>query len=423
MSAVRPPADNRTGRPERSNAVGQDELERALREMLSRQVDMRPAPVLADPADRIVRRAGRARRRRVAAGTAAAAVATALATAALGQFGGPTGGTAGPVVVVVDPDATGAPPGPVDPPTGGPVRAEVDLVVGTTLTSTNGQRVDLTGVGPVERAQRVAGADGWLLVGPETLAGRTLWSVRPGTAPRVLLAGARAIALSPDGRQVAWRDGRELVAAGVVGGQLVATVRVPAPARAVPTGFLGATVVVRPDALRPGYALWRPGAGPVPPGTNHATTAVYGARPGGQLVAQVRSGQTRRACLALLDAARALAPIHTDCAVEISDDGRGVVSPDGRWLLLNGRAAGDGDDRALLVDLTGLGAAAVRPAGPPLTAEASWVSPTAAVYVDGAGELVRVRVDRVLAGEVATGDPVTGVAPGDRPVVVTGSAR
>ncbi|MFC0004755.1 hypothetical protein [Micromonospora siamensis] len=423
MSAVRPPADNRTGRPERPTAVGQDELERALREMLSRQADGRPAPVLADPADRVIRRVGRSRRRRAAAGTAAAAVVTALATAALGHFGGPTGGTAGPVVVVVDPDATGAPAGPVDPPTGGPVRAEVDLIVGATLTSSNGQRVDLTGVGPVDRAQRVAGADGWLVVGPETVAGRTLWSVRPGTAPRVLLAGARAIALSPDGGQVAWRDGRELVAAGIVGGQLVATIRVPAPARAVPTGFLGATVVVRPDTLRPGYALWRPGTGPLPSGTDRGTTAVYGVGPGGQLVAQVLAGQPRRACLALLDTAHHLTPTRTDCAVTVSDDGRGAVSPDGRWLLLNGRTAGDVGDQALLVDLTGLGSAPVRPAGPPLTADASWVSPTSTVYVDGAGGLVRVRVDRVLAGERATGDAVTGVTPGSRPVVVTGAAR
>lgn len=78
---------------------------------------------------------------------------------------------------------------------------------------------------------------------------------------QVLLAGAGQIVLAPDASQVAWRDGKELLVAGVVGSQLIGTVRIPVPDGAKPVRFVGSSVLVRLDPDGPTHALWRPGAG------------------------------------------------------------------------------------------------------------------------------------------------------------------
>ena len=216
-------------------------------------------------------------------------------------------------------------------------------------------RRELTGVGPVDRAQRVADYGGWLVTSVASAAGRTLWWVPPnGSAPQVLLAGADAIALAPDGRQVAWRDGRDVLAAGLVGGQLIATVRTPAPDGAVPVGFAGDAVLVR--QRRSGRLRRLAPAGRAVPSTPaRSVLNVYGVLPDGRVVGQVSAGTPRRPCLALLDPAHELTPVRTGCGPELGTDGRGGVSTDGRWLLVNG-AAKD----ALLVDLNTLGSHARR---------------------------------------------------------------
>ncbi|MEV0155293.1 hypothetical protein AB0H57_16335 [Micromonospora sp. NPDC050686] len=399
--------------------MGQDELERALREMLSRQAGERRTPGVADHAGLAIRRANRGRRRRTFAGAALAAVATVLGSVGLGQFSGLAGGPAAPVVVLADPDVTAAPTpaAPRSAAAGGTVRAEVDLIIAGSLHARGGWRVDLAGLGPVDRAQRVAGTDSWLVAGARTVAGRTLWLVRRDTPPQVLLAGAESIVFAPDGRHVAWREGHQLATAMLVGNQLVAATRVAAPVRAAPAAFVGNAVLVKRDELEPGLTVWRPAAGPLTAGPDRRTTAVYGVLPDGRVVGQIVPDQGDRACLALLDPSRDLAPVRTDCELTLRADGRGGVSPDGRWLLVNGEK--DGATGAYLVDLAALGRAVARPAGPELTGDVAWASPQAAVYVAGEGALKRFQVDRVLAGERATGD-VAAVAPADRPVVVPG---
>ena len=49
----------------------------------------------------------------------------------------------------------------------------------------------------------------------------------------------------------------------------------------------------------------------------------------------------------------------------------------------------------------------------------AWTPTDTALHVDGDGELVRVRAERVLAGERPEAAPVGGVALGDRPVLVS----
>lgn len=425
MSASRVRPDNSAGGPERSFRVTQYELERAVRESLSRQVAV-PRPIVADPAGLAIRAAKRVQRRRALTGVALAAVATVLISTGVAQLGEQSNRNIPPTMVLGNPPGPASPPqiGPTSPQVGrGPGGTAVDLIVGTALTTTGGDRVQLSDVGPVERALRVSGG-GWLVLGAPTAAGHTLWSVRPDGASRVMLAGADAIAVAADGQQVAWRDGPELFAAGVVGGQVIAAVRTAVPDRATPVGFVGDAVLVRLDPGRPGYALWRPGSGPPRPGADTITLNVYGVLPDGRAIGQVSAGTPRRPCLAVLDPARDLDPIQTGCGLNLSTDGHGVVSSDGRWLVLNGRAGdwADGPVTALLVDLRrAFGPTPVaRPAGPPLAGVVAWAPPQTAVYVEAKGGLVQLGVDRVVAGDAVTAAPVPGGAEGDRPVVVTG---
>ncbi|MFF5174254.1 hypothetical protein ACFY3U_16665 [Micromonospora sp. NPDC000089] len=401
-------SDNRTDGPERPMAVTPDDLERALRETLSRRVAVPPPPA-ADPAGAAVRRARRTRRRRALAGLALAGVATVGVTAGMAQLSGQSGRTGAPVVVIGDPDEdTTASAWPVAPaPPARPEEDTADLLVDGALVA-GGQRYEL-GVGPVERAQRLRDGGGWLLVGAPTPAGRSLWLVPTGGTPRALLAGAEEIALAPDGRQVAWRDDGRLFAAGLIGGQLVATVKVTAPAGVAPVRFVGDRVLVTAGAGRTGFALWRPGPGAAP-GAGHAEVlAVYGVRPDGRAVGLVRvaGGQ---GCLALLSTD--LTPVTTRCGPRLAADGRGEVSVDGRWLLANGRIGGA--DGAVLVDLAPATPTAWA-AGPTITGDVAWNGGQVATWVDRSGAVARLRADRVPVGERASSTLVAGAG---RPVVV-----
>ncbi|RGC68100.1 hypothetical protein C5N14_15330 [Micromonospora sp. MW-13] len=407
--------------------VPRDELERAVRATLSRQAaTLRPLAV--DPAGLAIRRANRTRRRRTLAGVALAGAATVLVSAGMAQFGTQAGHPTTPTVVLGDPRGATAAPAPdpmVSPSAGtarplpGPGGPAVDLIVGTTLRTTQDESIPL-GLGAVDRAQRVPDQGGWLVVGGPTAAGRTLVSMRPDGSRQALLAGAEAIAVAATGRQVAWRDGDRLTVAGIVGDRLVAVTSTAAPGSAVPVGFVGDAVVVRLDPTRPGYAVWRPAAGGLSAGTGGDVLAVYGTRPDGRAVGVVATGSPRRPCLALLDPARNLAATRTACGPVLGVDGFGGVSADGRWLLVNGRTGASKATEALLVDLATLdGTPVARRAGPALTGAVAWTPAGTAWYVDGRGWLVQVRSDRVTAGKPADVAPVSGVDPGGRPVVVT----
>ncbi|WP_428962066.1 hypothetical protein [Micromonospora fluostatini] len=419
MSGVPGGPDNRSAGLERPLDMAEDELARAVRESFHRQATA-PRPLPVNPADRAIRRANRTLRRRTVTGVALAAVATAVVSAGTAQLGGQAGRPNTPTVVLGEQSHPSASPGPARsaPPAVGAVRAETDLIVGASLGTTDGRQLELDGVGPIERAQRMADDAGWLVVGGPTAAGRTLWAVQPTGAVQVLLAGAATIVVGADGTRVAWRDGGHLLTAGVVGGQLVATARTPATGPATVAGVVGDTVLVRPDPARPGHTLWRPADGPPAGPADPATVQVYGSRPDGRLVGQLVDA-AGRSCLALLDPTRRLAPDRSSC-VPLAADGPGAVSPDGRWLLVNGDA--EGGTRALLVDLDTLGSTpAVRVAGPTATGAVAWATPQSALYVDSGGNLVRLRVDRVLAGDRGTSTTLAGAGPQSPTVVVVPS--
>ncbi|MEV1316180.1 hypothetical protein AB0J14_08850 [Micromonospora arborensis] len=418
MSGFPGQPDNLTDGPRRSYQVRPDELEGAVRDTLSRQVAL-ARPLGVDPAGQAIRRANRIRRRRTAAGLALAAVATVLLSAGMAQLGAETGRDGKPIVVIGDPDPSVGPiptasvPG-VDPSPGTPAAR----LSSETLVSADGRRLVLPDVGPAERAQPLPGGDGWLVVSTPSTAGRSLWVVQNDGLVQVLLAGAGPIVLAPDSRQVAWRDGSDLLVAGLIGTQLIAAARTPAPTDAEPVRFVGDSVLVRLDPADAGHTLWRPAVGQLPGAVDHQSLNVYGKLPDGRLVGQIATTGPGRTCLAVLDPTH-LTPRQTGCGPDLSQDGVGGISADGRWLLVNGRVGKA--SRALLVDLWRLGAnTKAVSAGPPMTGPVVWSDDSHASYLDGTGDLVRVDVGRVRAGKPASPTPVPGVPAGDRPVLVTG---
>lgn len=382
----------------------------------SRQVAL-ARPLSVDPAGQAIRRANRIRRRRTAVGVALAAVTTVLLSAGMVQLGAETRRDGPPIVVIGDPDPTSRPlptasiPGPAPSPS-----TAAPPLVGETLISVDGRRLVLPDVGPAERVQPLPGGGGWLVVGAQSIAGRTLWVVQNDGLVQVLLAGAGAIVLAPDSLQVAWRDGGDLLVAGVAGTQLIGAVRAPVPAAAEPVRFVGDSVLVRLDPAGAGHTLWRPGAGSLPEALDRKSLNVYGRLPDGRLVGQVTT-EPGRTCLAVLAPTRQLDPVRTGCGPDLSQDGIGGVSPDGRWLLVNGEIGKAG--RSLLVDLQRLGPATTAvAAGPPMTGAILWSDEAHASYLDGTGELVRVDVGQVRAGKPASPTAVPGVPTGDQPILV-----
>ncbi|QKW11993.1 hypothetical protein [Verrucosispora sp. NA02020] len=424
MNTVSGGRDNQSGAPERLVNMSQDELERAVRETFSRQVATPRAP--HDPAGAVLRRAHRIQRRRTVAGMSLAASAIVLVSVSamhLRDDHPPPGGT----VVIADPYP--APdtyrtvlPSP-GPRTETPL-AEVDLLVNRTIATAQGRRVTLIGIGAVERAHRLTDGRGWLAVGEPSLAGRSLWAVAADGTARVLLAGADEIVLDRDGRQVAWKQDRVLAAARIVDGELAGTVRADAPTTAVPLRFVDGAVLVRLDPDLPGHVLWPLRPGPLDEGTDRTSQRIFGALPDGRLVGEVSAETPEDACLTLLDPVALRPPEPPACGPTIEGAGLGAVSPDGRWLLVNGRVGEQ--DRALLVDLTRLDSTRldptvpVRPAGPAMTGAVSWNLPDVAHYADATGALVRVDAERVRAGRSAVRVTVPGLRDDEPLVVVTG---
>ncbi|MET7949334.1 hypothetical protein [Micromonospora sp. NPDC005324] len=409
--------DNLTAGPQRSYQVRPDELEGAVRETLSHHVAL-ARPLRVDPAGQAIRHANRIRRRRTAVGVALAAVTTVLLSAGMAQLGTETRRDGPPIVVIGDPDPTNRPlPTPSIPgPAPSPATSSSHLV-GETLVNADGRRLVLPDIGPAERVQPLPSGGGWLVIGTPSIAGRSLSVVQDDGLVQVLLAGAGAIVLAPDSRQVAWLEGDDLLVAGVVGTQLIGAVRTPVPTSAEPVRFVADSVLVRLDPASAGHTLWRPGAGPLPDALDRLSLNVYGGLPDGRLVGQVTTTDPGRTCLAILAPTRHLDPVRTGCGPDLSQDGVGGVSPDGRWLLVNG---GSGKARrSLLVDLQRLGPGATAVgAGPPMTGAIVWSDENQASYLDGAGELVRVDVGQVRAGKPASPAAVPGVPAGERPILV-----
>jgi hypothetical protein len=413
--------------------VTPEELQRALRDSMSRQ-SATPPPVV-DRAGAAIQRGRRVQRWRTVTGVAMAAVATALVSTVVAQLGGPVPGGPG-IAVIGDPfvappssaeTATTTPhggsPDPVrsTPPDGPPA---IDVVVGSDLRTAAGARIDLSAVGPVTAARRAP--DGWLVITRPATGKAGLWFVTATDRPRAVLPAVDVVALAPDGQRVSWRADGRLWAGTLSDGVFSTSTEISAPPGVEPAGFIGVAVLLRRAAHSGGgYGLWWPGERFPNWSWSSTTVGVYGQLPDGHgVLGLVSVNRSARPCLALLDNSRALAPVKTACDAPLSVDGRGAVSPDGRWLVANGdptRSAGAGQRLSVVVDLAAAfeRPSGAKPAGPALTGDPVWTDAGSLTHLTEQGELIRVAADQIVAGgEGIERFPVPDAKRGDHLVLV-----
>lgn len=296
-------------------------LEDSLRETFAERTHA--APVLDDPATEVIHRGRRARHRRMVAGTLVAVLAAAGVlggTLSLRSvWHGPVTGT-GVLSPVLPPDEPEPEPSPE--PTAD--RAlEVDLRMVNRIWPPDGAPVLLSGSALVEQAYRT----------PYGLVyGNQLEILLRGDDDAVveLATGVGEWVLAPDGRQVAFSSGRDVVRAPLESGRLGDRSRAPVPQGTVPVMFWGERVVLSgPD----GFGLWHP-AGQRQPVWTHRVAAVYGPA-GDDLV--VLAGRPDDYCLTVIKAgSETMGELDAGCAqpLPVSATEPGWLAPDGAWLAV-----------------------------------------------------------------------------------------
>ncbi|MDQ7906799.1 hypothetical protein RB614_19980 [Phytohabitans sp. ZYX-F-186] len=419
--------DNLGRPPRRPLDVASDDLERALRETLSRAATPEHGVGGPDPAGRAIGKGRRINRRRSVVGTVLVVAATAAATAGVVQLNPDDRRYAGPAWIEDPPPeivqslpaiapttAVPVPSGTFDRDKMSATRAPVDLVVATQLRTATGTAITLPQVGTVAQAHEAT--KGWLVVGVPPAGGSSLWYVASDGSSVQVLHAVDAVALAPDGRRVAWRDSARLFSAVVDQGTLKDATQASAPEEGLPVSFVGSGVVMErtsSGAQEAGFDVWWPRRGtPYTPEWKASTSEIYGPLPDGRtVVAQVTAEAGDRPCLALLDAVNALTVLKTACALQLTPRGDGTVSPDGRWLVA------DGAGRSRLVDLRVVfeGEATSVDAGPELTDQSAWASGSTLVHVSRDGQLMRVKVGREPEVDVVA---VPGAGTDDRLLVV-----
>ncbi len=299
------------------------------------------------PLTHLVSLAATIRRRPLASvASIVAAVALAVAATQLGQRGetvpqdakkpSPTAAVTTPPVVVTTVGAS--PTAPSASPTGpprptitrlAPVNlAPVDLVVGTELLTTSGELINLSWAGRYPYLTTVAG--GWLVRGDSTL-----WHLdRSGTAQPLLWQIDWAL-IGRNGR-VAWVRGSRVGAARVQNGVLVGRREVDARGYH-PMWIIGDDVVM---GLRntvgdvTAYDLWRPGLGAFVPEPHEPAGAPLGVNHGGTALLGVELPGDGPGCLVEINP-RTFSVIRRACVISPPGSGPYVISPDGRWMLMD----------------------------------------------------------------------------------------
>lgn len=273
--------------------------------------------------------------RRVRAAGITAALTLALAMAGCGartlQSPHPAAPTAGAGTGTATPT-----PGSAESPT---VLTEFSAVVDGQLLLPGGARISLGSVkGEVSEARETV--DGWLVHERLDAEHVSLWLVRPDTSVRRLLKGVEGVAVAPDGRRFAWRDGDTLRTGHLT---LTGTVEreraTPAPKRGIPELYTGDAVVLGYSETGGGWDhrdVWVPASGRYTPSwnSNPKVLAIYGIAPDGRslLGLTARAAGSKQSCLALLNPRADLAPTRTACLPVDLVDFYGRVSPQGRWL-------------------------------------------------------------------------------------------
>jgi hypothetical protein len=308
-------------------------IEDTLRETFAAEVAA--PPTLEGVADRAISQAGRARRTRMSIGAAAAMVAVLLVgvgTVALYNQADP-----------VTPTAAAPKPNQSD----SRLAAGVDVLLGDEIWTTDGRTIPLVETTTPLSAYRVV--DSWLVLAQDIGAtDRSLWFVQSDGTPKRLVTGA-GIAVSPDGRQVAWATGDLLRVADLVDGRLINQRQTGGRRGLVPYAFAGEAVLLTAADFvysgpgTPPFDLWFPSRGAYVPGpTPTRPVFAMGLAPGGaRLLGMSALGAEgpdgRELCLAELDLG-SLEPTRHVCGLPISPIAAVSISPDGHHAMITNNA-------------------------------------------------------------------------------------
>jgi hypothetical protein len=374
------------------------------------EAQVRSAPPMRSPADRVLARAQTVRRNRRLAALTAGVVAVALVLGGVALRGSASQGlplppATGPVATTTRPGAAGN---------------RLDLLVdGSTtgpgfgsLLTAGDETVSLAGIqGAVTQAYQVG--PGWLALA-FTPTARSLWLVdRSGPAQRLIAADS--IALAPDGRRLAWRvDGRLHVGA-LVGTTIVDEKSTPAPTRGDPIAYTGSAVILGYSATGGGldhFDAWLPGRGDYTPSWNSTTAVITVYQPAADgtlfgliFASAIGAGTGKSSCLARLDPADNFHPTSTACGLPLTIDPTALVSPDGRWLLAP--ILLDGHPQTALINLTTVFGAPALAATWDAVAPVGWVDATVAEVTDGTHGLYQIQVGHAgLTQLTVPGQPV-----------------
>jgi hypothetical protein len=297
-------------------------LEDALRETLAAKVASPPA--VDAPADRAIRAAAHARRRRVVGLSATAVVGVLALTLSIGLVATGTRigtGLAGPEAdrILSVPFATA-------------VEAPAYVLSGGEIVGPSGSQVSVRGQ-MATRAWRLPEA---YLVESQTpvSSGVILWYVPVNGGSRRVLLEADQIAVAPAGQAglrveqgpaIAWSDGRTVSWGMLKGADVVAL-----DSTTVTNGLRVAGMVNRGVLLTTGetFDLWFPDKGAFVPGPTIASRALVAAADGSTLYGVVNGN----GCLSRLDP-HGFEVLDRTCAVGVGSHDALAPSPDGRWLV------------------------------------------------------------------------------------------
>jgi hypothetical protein len=354
-------------------------LEDRVRESLASYATI-PQPH-ADLADTAIAGARAVRRRRsVGAAVAAAVVVAVVAGGAVLGLGDRHGRTTKPPV--------GSSPSATASPTASALRA--DMWRDNQLHTVDGRTFELTGAGRVTEVVRVP--DGWLFSG--TKGGARLLRT-DGSA--ISLGIPANVAVSADGRSVAWADGATVSAARLSRDGVRDEVSTPVPDKTSVTTWIGRRVVLGQayapwccGAQHMRHDVWDPAKGNFAPRWTPDITPVYGPVPDGRRgLGVVRAGKEYKpGCLAELDGVRDMSVTRKTCLPGLGWASlMGSLSPDGRHLAE--LRSTDKDDSLMVIDVASATVLRTCPASTPLV----WEDNGHFLAADNDGKIVRCAVD------------------------------
>lgn len=358
-------------------------LEDSLRESFASQVELTPSA--SARVDEVIRRGRRVRKRRLAgawAGSIVAFVALIAGTAIWQAIAHPR---AGGESTAFNADLTGgADPTPMISLNPGDVAGiGLDLRIDNRLWTTDGDRIDMSGVGDVTAVYRVPA--GWVYGGAEGV------QLRTNDGFTATAAAAAGWAVSADGQRIAYVAGTQLVVATIGPDGFRPTKTVVVPAGTAPAALLGDRVLVSAPTRNKarGYRFVALDGTTAVASLNTAVLAVYGTR--SDVVAGLVQVAGRGACVAALrpvGGGLTVAP-GADCTLSVQRDAATRrLSPDGGWLAEPGAEG----LRVLNVDaaLAGVNQTVKCPARG--ARQPAWIDPSTVAAASDRG-VVRCRTD------------------------------